>query len=274
MDYILNFINMSKKGFSQYSEDNKIKYFNENGLSDYVELLKLPTSEICYKLYVIKNGIPTCKVCGTHLTKLGRGTYPNSACSDKCLRSIRSSNMKGTNNSCHKMTAETKSAAHAKQSITMKKLILENKFTPTTNNYKIFGTLKFNINGKSLNFRSLWEIIYYFLNIDSIEFESIRIPYFDKSEKSNRIYISDFFDRESNTIIEVKPTKYQYTLDNGKIDGVVSAGYNLCIIDETYFDNILPTIDISELILNIKSASLDYDKIKNRILWLNKFTQK
>lgn len=265
----------NKSGFGHKKLENKIKYFNDNGLSEYVYLIDNDTNIMCYNLYIIKNGIPKCQICNNNLLKLGRGYYPHITCSEECENETHSRRMVGENNASHKMTPEVKLATNLKISKTIKLSILEGRHTPVTNNYKMFGTLNFNINDKLINFRSLWEIVYYFLNLDSnFSYEKLRINYYDNVSKTNRVYITDFYDKFSNTIIEIKPKKYQYTLNNGKISAAISSGYNFCVIDEEYFKNILPTINIQQLISDIINSSLNYGKIEKRLLWLNRFIQK
>ena len=86
-----------------------------------------------------------------------------------------------------------------------------------------------------------------------------------KDLKQNKIYITDFYDKATNTIIEIKPKKYQYTLKY-KQKATIDQGYNYIIIDDDYFNSIKD----QSLIEEIKKCCLNYNKIKKRLKWLKK----
>jgi len=83
----------------------------------------------------------------------------------------------------------------------MKKLILEGKFTPKSENRLCHSKLEY----KGKKYRSSWEIVFHYLNPNML-YEKIRIPYKLKNGEEH-IYISDFYDETTNTIYEIKPDK-------------------------------------------------------------------
>lgn len=119
---------------------------------------------------------------------------------------------------CSKFNPATKEFK-LKQSERMKKLIKEGKFTPQitnswTNSRHDFGFRK--------RFRSSWEAYFYVFhknrNID-LEFEKIRIPYYNSEQKRERIYLVDFYDPISKKLYEIKPDSergYQTFKDKDK----------------------------------------------------------
>jgi hypothetical protein len=90
-----------------------------------------------------------------------------------------------------------------KQSEAMKGKIYDGSFTPNTNNRLTHAKKYFYDNKK---FRSSWELLYYLLceNDYSLEYETIRIKYIEKDNKSH-IYIVDFVDHVNKKLIEIKP---------------------------------------------------------------------
>jgi hypothetical protein len=111
------------------------------------------------------------------------------------------------------MTEERK----LKQSKIMKKIILEGKFTPENNG----GRRKSHwFTYDSRKFRSRFEIIYYiyatYICNHELEFEKIRIPY--KDIDKTRIYITDFFNKTTNTIVEIKPSCFIESEMGNKIE--------------------------------------------------------
>jgi uncharacterized FlaG/YvyC family protein len=80
----------------------------------------------------------------------------------------------------------------------MKQKILSGEFTPNSNNRNTHWEALYN--GKK--YRSSWEALYQYINQDA-EYESLRIRY--KLNDDEKIYIVDFVDHVSRTVIEVKP---------------------------------------------------------------------
>lgn len=93
-----------------------------------------------------------------------------------------------------------------KQSATMKTKILNGEFTPQSNynRYRSKGVLF-----DGIHFRSRYEVIFYayhkYISGNSIEFERVRIPYYDHKSCKNRVYITDFYNSTLNEIVEIKP---------------------------------------------------------------------
>lgn len=87
------------------------------------------------------------------------------------------------------------------KSILMKKLILEGKFTPNTNNSKTYWDSTYG--GKK--YRSSWEVMFKILN-PAAEYESLRLEYFDTVLNKTRVTIVDFVDHTNKIVTEVKPT--------------------------------------------------------------------
>lgn len=96
------------------------------------------------------------------------------------------------------------------QSLIMKEKILKGEFTPKTNNRLThLGKYFIFINNKKIELRSSWELkLCNFLiknNIKDFGYETTRIKYFDSIKKTERIYIVDFFIKNLNLLIEIKP---------------------------------------------------------------------
>jgi len=254
--------NGSKKSFAR----NPRGWFIRNNLSEYLFLIEDPfkTKE---KMLELAYGIPLCRCCKMpHKRILGNAIKLGWAktCSEICQQKLASDRQQGSKNTSHRMTPETRKNAARKISIALKEKILNGSLTPKSENYRLFGTLDFMLNGTKHSVRSLWEMIYWMQN-PSLEYEKIRIKYYDTILKRERIYITDFYDRLTNTIIEIKPTKYQNTLHD-KAKAVKEQGYLFKILDEEYFNK----CKTDSMIQQIKDCSLDYDKIKNRLKWLKK----
>ena len=263
-EILVNFIkNENKFSFGQ----SPTKWLNNNNLQEFLYLIdptcnkktKQNILEFCY-------GLPHCKYCKIqHNRILGNGYKGWSlTCSEKCRQNMASDRQLGINNTSHKMSIEEKKQAHAKQSKTMKSLILNGKFTPKTENYHLFGTIDFLLNGEKKSVRSLWEMIYWLKN-PLLEYEKIRLEYYDTVTNKTRIYIPDFYDKETNTITEIKPKKYQYTLID-KQKCVLDNGFVYKIVDDTYFND----VKTEKMIKEIQECSLNFEKIKNRLKWLKK----
>lgn len=96
--------------------------------------------------------------------------------------------------------------SHTKQSKRMKKIIQDGYFTPSANGGRRKSRGYY---FENLHFRSRFEIIYYayskYISSHIIQFENIRIPYFDTKLNKERIYITDFYNKTTNEIIEIKP---------------------------------------------------------------------
>lgn len=90
------------------------------------------------------------------------------------------------------------------KSLKMKKIILEGKFTPNSNNRNTHWESSF----LDKKYRSSWEAWYQYLSPDS-EFETLRIQY--EINGAMKIYIVDFIDHLNKTVAEVKPVELTNT---------------------------------------------------------------
>lgn len=118
-------------------------------------------------------------------------------CSKKCFNTARTE---------HKIFPVSKEH-RKKQSMVMKKLVLDGKFTPKSENYRTHK--RFRMDGFS--FRSSWETYFYIFmksNGHNIDFEKLRLKYYDPVRKKKRVYIVDFIDDNNNVVYEVKPSKF------------------------------------------------------------------
>lgn len=127
-----------------------------------------------------------------------------------------------------------------KASKRMKKAIREGTFTPNcTNSWT--NSEPIIIDGKK--YKSSWESLYKRLNGDSIEYETIRIPYVGKTGKSHS-YIVDFHDVETDTLYEIKPkSQLSRELNVIKVEAArewaAERGMTYVIVTEDWFkDNI------------------------------------
>lgn len=258
------FIEWIKHGYKVAFGQSPLNFFKTHGFEEFSYLIDAHNGRqtmINCNSFIYN---PTCIVCGNHHTKFVTWNKWDKTCSNECLCKSRSIRQIGENNSTHNMSDESKLVSNRKTSTSMKRKILDGSFTPKSDNYKIFGMIEFRYKNEIRKVRSLWELIYWIKHPD-LEFEKIRVEYFDSVSKKNRIYITDFYDKESNTIIEIKPKKYKYTLVD-KIKGISQTNYNYKIVDEDYFENIKDQTLIDE----IKNVVVDYSKIESRLKWLKR----
>ncbi len=263
--------NVNKVAFGQGPE----LWLKNNGYSEFVDLVsplvgdktkenrEAKTLQTKLSMMTFAYGPGVCCVCSKEHNKLNSWKW-HQVCSKKCQYIKHSIEQRGSNNTCHRMTAATKAAANIKNSITTKASILSGKFTPKSDNYRVFGMINFELGAEVRSVRSSWEVVYSFLYPDH-EYESVRIKYFDTELKKSRIYITDFYDKESNTIIEIKPTKYQTKNFNDKKSGAILAGYNFKVLDENYFKS----LQLAEsVIMSIKDSIIDKNKHQSKFSWL------
>lgn len=232
MEKLIDFIeNHPKDSFSQ----SPVKYFNNHNLSEYIHLIN-PSSikETKKNIFKFVYGKVYCKNCNLEITEMKSGWQRGwkKTCSEECRQNLASKRMLGDKNSYHKLSEFQKLELHNKQSIIMKDKI-RNGYTPKSSNYRGHKDIIIKINNKIVSVRSLWEVIFWIFNPE-LEYEKIRIKYFDNKLNKNRIYITDFYEVNSNTIYEVKPSSYHYQLKD-KIIGVNNTNYKFQIIDESYF---------------------------------------
>lgn len=274
---------------------NKLKYFIENepkvafgqgpsrwlennGYAEFTELVcgpfvgvklkdpnrKHKTLQTKLNMLTFVYGPGTCIECGLEHNLPDSWAW-RKLCSKKCQHKWHSKQQMGENNTCHKMTHETKIAANKKISETVKANILSGKFTPKSENYNIFGMINFiDCVGNIKSVRSSWELVFWHLN-PTYEYEKLRLKYVHTELKLDRIYIVDFYDIETNTIFEIKPSKYQNQEFKDKRQACIEQGYTFITIDEHYFNSLCllkPTIE------NIKNSIINVDTHGHKLSWL------
>lgn len=142
----------------------------------------------------------------------------------------------GDKNPCSYKNKPDRTLMNIKQSETMKQKILNGNFTPKTSNRLCH--IKLHYNGK--NFRSSWEIVFYILNSEKYEYETKRIKYV--LDGKTKIYISDFYDKETNTIFEIKPNKMMYEINKEKYEIIkntcIKDGFNFIHIGDEWYEQI------------------------------------
>ncbi len=119
------------------------------------------------------------------------------------------------------------------QSQRMRELILTGKFTPNSNNRNTHWDSFYRDN----KYRSSWEALYQYFDREA-EYETMRIPY--KFDNKDYIYIIDFVNHKTKTLIEVKPRKL---INNKKTQAKIFAasewcdnnGYSFVVADKAYF---------------------------------------
>lgn len=162
------------------------------------------------------------------------------------------------------MDKYSKDAWATKISNTHKKNIKEGKYTPKSSNYIHHTPIHFKVNDEYIIARSSWEVVYKLQNPTFI-YEKIRLNYFDSNKSKWRIYITDFYDASTNTIIEIKPNVYVDMIRDKK-KAVIDNGYNFLVISENYFKS---NIDI-DMISILENSVINYDKVKHRFNWVKK----
>lgn len=248
--------NCDKRSICQSPKNILIK----NGFDDYTFLVdENDHKKTRFNLYAYAYGYNYCIICGKIVEGFRWRRGWNKTCCETCENITHSERQKGDKNSCHKLSDEQRKEANNKTSNTLKNKILRGEYTPKSENYRIFRMIQFKYNEEIRSVRSLWELIYWMQNPE-LQYEKIRLTYFDEKLNKNRVYITDFYDDKTNTIIEIKPKKYQDTLKNKK-ESVLSAGYTYIILDEDYFKNISP----DGVLDNIQENVLNFDVIETRL---------
>lgn len=255
IDNIMNSYNDNKPSASQ----NISKWFKRatgykiNDKIDFINLMFSPLETSCN----FCNGLlPPNK-----LIMLLRKRRPSKMfCNNDCLYKHRSENMSGDKNNALKMTKAEKEQASVKQSKTLKRKILEGTFTPNSDNRNTNTYIKIKTPTSIINMRSSWEALFYFNNLDkNLQYEKIRIPYKDEHDIS-RVYITDFYDADTNTIYEVKPEKYINKNSELKRKAVKAQGYNFEYVTE----KIIYGYDVQDKLL--EQFILNYEEIKHRFI--------
>ena len=119
------------------------------------------------------------------------------------------------------------------RSMMMKEKILNGQFTPNSNNRNTHWDSFY----KNKKYRSSWEALYQYFDNDA-EYESLRIQY--NLNKKDYIYIIDFINHKTKTVIEVKP---QELINDEKTQAKIFAvrcwckekNYTFLLADKSYF---------------------------------------
>ncbi len=125
-------------------------------------------------------------------------------CDRKCADLDFSVKQRGSNNSFHNITEESRKNMGSKISKNVRERIATGEFTPNITNSWSNSKISVMVNGEIKFVRSSWEAYFYILNPD-LFYEVIRIPYFDEIKGKVRNYITDFCDFNSKIIYEIKP---------------------------------------------------------------------
>ena len=131
-----------------------------------------------------------------------------------------------------------------KQSLRIKTLIQDGKFTPNSNNRQTHYDVTFN----GVKYRSSWEALYHSYNPQA-KYEELRISYTHDNEE--RIYIVDFVDHQKKLVVEVKPremakdkvfkAKWERLVDWAK-----NNGYTVLLADQYWLVNNVLNPDLSK----------------------------
>ena len=204
-NYIIDNVHVFGVGYLNKIKNNKILLTLLKSFDDFCDEV-LNDEESLY-LFLTDTNKHMCEFCNkvpTRFLTFKTGKYKQ-FCSPEC-RTKWFAERQRIDNTCHRMTEETKINALKKQSLTMKQKIKNGEFTPpTTNSWcKSRHIVKFKRNDKIVivKLRSCFEAIYQLQNPNCL-YEKIRIPYEFKGEWHN--YIVDFFDPVTKTLIEIKP---------------------------------------------------------------------
>ncbi len=133
----------------------------------------------------------------------------------------------------------------------MKEKILNGTFTPNSNNRNTHWDTFY----KNKKYRSSWEALYQYFDKDA-EYETIRIPYVYNNKE--HIYIVDFVNHDTKTLIEVKPEELMYDeKTKAKINAAkewsTTNGYAVIIANKEYFINKKPPTNLDNFDDNTKN---------------------
>lgn len=169
---------------------------------------------------------------------------------------------------------EVKKQASEKTSKILREKIKKGEFTPYVTNTWTHWTVHVN----DTRYRSTWEACFH-VSFPFLEYESIRIPYYDNKRNKHRTYIADFYNPRTNTIIELKP-KSRWGVEIDKMNSIIryckTNNINFLWINE---ETLIDYINITECrkkcsqhlskVLKIspskKITNYTYEKVKNYI---------
>lgn len=139
-------------------------------------------------------------------------------------------------------TARKKSAEY--NSKLMRQRIMTGEFTPNSNNRNTHWDCFY----RGKKYRSSWEALYQYFDNEA-EYETLRIPY--RFDNKDCIYIIDFVNHYTKTVVEVKPKEL---LGNKKTQAKISAakswcsdnGYTFILADKDYLVSYSMPKDLTE----------------------------
>lgn len=162
----------------------------------------------------------------------------------------------------------------SEQSRKLKEKIFNGSFTPNITNS--WANSKTFLKMYNKNFRSTWEAYFYlYMNYNNIkiEYEKLRIKYYDSIQKKERNYITDFIDETNKILYEIKP--YCHLSNQNVIDKeeytkqwCIQNDYTYTFITEEWFKinynfNIVLNSDIDEIYKQKIKKALNFKKDKN-----------
>lgn len=183
-----------------------------------------------------------------------KGNYPYSFSHSENTKLKISKSNAGEKNGMFGKTMSLTEKEH--RSNLMKEKILSGKFTPNSNNRNTHWDSYY----KNKKYRSSWEALYQYFDNDA-EYETLRIQYY--FENKQYVYIIDFINHKTKTLIEVKPKEL---LSNKKTQAKIIAarqwcednGYRFVIVDKAYL------ISQGPILSNLEDFDINtQNKIKN-----------
>lgn len=224
-------------------------------------------------LFLTDSSPKKCKFCGNptkfvSFIQINQRPYSD-FCSSECRHKNFSLNQK-LNNTSKRMNDVSRKELSEKMSKMTKERIKEGIWTPEVTNSWCHSkiVLKYFHNGnlKQTKVRSSFEALFLLLH-PYLEYEKLRIPYFDSSKNIIRNYIVDFIDQKNKKVYEIKPSgeiKSRSNPDKFKAlyDWAKNNDYTVEIITEEFFKNTSFKISL------LDNCDLEY---KNKILHLLKY---
>ena len=233
-----NLLELSKK----YNTEQLYKLLTDNGIIYNGLFLQRASSKDKYR-YLFNNIIEDdmygiCQNCGKKYIKYDK-VIENGVLTKIRINAEYSCGSKDCYYKCIN-NYEYKESTKLKQSKILKEKIKNGGYTPcVTNSWNRSRIFMLD----NIKFRSSWDFLFYLICKDKnikIEYEKIRIPYYDVKSKRNRIYITDFYDSKNKIIYEIKPESLENDLRNkNKFESAekyaIENGMTFKIINEKYF---------------------------------------